>query len=223
MIISKLTSAVFLKQKLKLKQPKNCNIIIKSAHFHQDSAKKRMCFIRMRYSVPLLGFFHSNYGHRKWSKSVFWLFAPGFQTPAMLSPPLFLQRFLCVLTFISENMSLSTVHVEPNHVSVPAGETAARFFSGPEMKKQREAIWGRQRLRSVSEPELAVYRMFVWRRLAERRVLLGCVFWNRPLILFHRRSAKRRVSQRVTLPKMQEEPAGDDVTSLGQSGKQSWD
>lgn len=79
----------------------------------------------------------------------------------MLSPPLFLQRFLCVLTFISENMSLSTVHVEPNHVSVPAGETAARFFSGREMKKQREAIWGRQRLRSVSEPELAVYRMFV--------------------------------------------------------------
>lgn len=109
-----------------------------------------------------------------------------------------LWTFLCVLTFISEDMARSAVHVEPNRMSVPAGKSAARFLSGPEMKKQRETIWGRQRLRSFSEPKLALYRMFVWCRLAEQRVLLRCVFWNWPLILFHRRSAKRRMSQRET-------------------------
>lgn len=138
-----------------------------------------------------------------------------------------LWTFLCVLTFISEDMSLSTVHVEPNRVSVPAGETAARFLSGLEMKKQCETIWGRQRGLFLNPNSMCVgcLCVVVWQNSGSFS-LATSGFWNRPLILFHRHSAKRRVSQRemCTWPEMQEyEPAGGDVTSLGQSGKQSWD
>lgn len=160
MVISKLTSAVFLKQKLKLKQPKNCDRIVKSAHFLQDSTTKRTCFIRMRYSVPLLGCFHGNYRHRKRSKSGSWLFELGFQTPAKPSPPLSLsscERFSVSSPLLLETVSFSTVDVEPKRVWVPAGETAARFLSGPQMEKAAwdhlgdGSVWG-----LFLSPQLAV-------------------------------------------------------------------
>lgn len=58
----------------------------------------------MRYPVPLFGFFffYSNCRQRKWSKSVLWLIALGFQTPPLslssckrfsVSSPLFLKTF----------------------------------------------------------------------------------------------------------------------------------
>lgn len=58
--------------------------------------------------------------------------------PDATSILILLQTFLCVLTFISEDILFQ---LEPRRVSVPAGETAACFLSGLEMKKQHEAIW----------------------------------------------------------------------------------
>lgn len=113
------------------------------------------------------------------------LLASGFQTPVI---HILLWTCLFVLTFISEDMFLSSVHVEPNRVSVPAGETAAHFLSRSGMKRQRETIWGRQRFRSFSDPEPVCVSNTCVTSFGRTAGHPQCVFWNWALIPFRRRS-----------------------------------
>lgn len=87
-------------------------------------------------------------------------------------------------------------------------------------KKQRETIWGRQRLKSFSVPELA----------ALSNVCVGpsqmCLLKPaaNPVATVALQNGECHKGKRCSRPEMQEEePAADDVTALGQSGKQSRD
>lgn len=109
--------------------------------------QRKRCFTALRYSVSLLVFLHS-----RDTVGVFWHQVSRQQW--IFFCPILILLWTCffVLTFISENVFLSTVHVEPNRLSVPSGATAARFLSGSEMKRQRETIsvsglfWARTRM-----------------------------------------------------------------------------
>lgn len=108
----------------------------------------------MRYSVPLLGFFHSNYRHRKWSKSVFWLFASGFQTPATLSPPLSLSscQDLCPNLYFWRHVPFICSCGTKPRVSTCGWKPQRALFQGRTWKSSARPSGGRQRLRSSSEP-----------------------------------------------------------------------
>lgn len=78
--------------------------------------------------------------------------------PASLSSPLFLKT--CPFQLSMWNQIAC---------QYPRGETAARFLSGPEMKRQRETIWGRQR--STRSPfSVAANPVSLWLSKCNRRV-----------------------------------------------------